>query len=75
MPRDSAYVRSLSGEAAYWDESVEVTASVFDAVERLTYYLLRINGNDPDAPARFPRPGDAEPPTVSLTDFNDFLKG
>jgi hypothetical protein len=77
LPRDSAYVRALSGVAAYWDESVEATASVFDSVERLAYYLLRVNGNELPEPSRYPRPGEAKPvpETVSLSEFNNLLKG
>jgi len=76
LPRDSAYVRSLSGPVAYWDENAELTASTLDAVNRLTYYFLKVNGNDPDAPERFPRPGEHKAPeTVALSDFNNFIKG
>lgn len=79
LPRDSAYVRSLSGVAAYWDERVELQAQTVDALERLNYYLLKVNGNNPAEPATVPRPGDdhqqAVPRTVSLSEFNNILKG
>lgn len=66
----------MSGDAAYWDEHVEMTAKVYDAVERNNYYLLKVNGNDPDAPEPFPRPGvSADPETISLTAFNDLIGG
>lgn len=75
LPRDSAYVRHLSGEGAYWDEQVELTAQVVDAIERTNYYLLKVNGNQVDAPNAVPRPGHAvNPPTVSLGDFVTSLK-
>lgn len=76
LPRDSAYVRHLSGDSAYWDEQVEMTAKVLDAVRRNTYYLLRVNGNNLDEPEPIARPGkSAEPETVSLAQFNAFLRG
>ena len=76
LPRDSAYVRSLSGEAAYWDERVELQAQTVDALERVAYYLLKVNGNDAAEPATVPRPGvSTGPRTISLSEFNSFLKG
>lgn len=76
LPRDSAYVRTLSGDAAYWDEAVELQAQTVDALDRLSYYLLKVNGNDPDEPVSMPRPGvSTEPSTVSLSEFNTFMKG
>lgn len=76
LPRDSAYIRHLSGEHAYWDQQVELTANVLDAIERLTYYTLRINGTELDQPKPFPRPGvSTEPETVSLAQLGDYLKG
>jgi hypothetical protein len=75
LPRDSAYVRSLQGEHAYWDEAESLLAEVLDAVERQTYYLLAVNGNEAPIPTPFPRPGakPAEPQTVSLSDFVNSL--
>lgn len=74
LPRDSAYVRDLQGAHAYWDESTELLASVLDSVNVLSYYLLRVNGNDADTPKPFPRPGVVAE-TISLSDFGSFLKG
>lgn len=75
LPRDSAYVRHLSGEAAYWDEHVEMTAKVLDAISWTNYYLLRVNGNELDPPTPTARPGESrEPETVSLTEFANLLK-
>jgi hypothetical protein len=69
-------VRSLSGVNAYWDEQVELQAQTVDALERLNYYLLKVNGNDPSEPETVPRPGVSnEPRTVSLSEFNNILKG
>ena len=50
---------------------------MFDAVQRLTYYFLSVNNNDPDQPDPYPRPGAAQTVEVaaSLDDFNAFLKG
>lgn len=76
MPRDSAFARTLRGDRAYWDENTELIASLIDAVERQTFYLLKVNGNDPPQPTPVPRPGESgEPVTVSLTDFANSLKG
>ena len=76
LPRDSAFVRSLSGASAYWDEQVELQAQTVDAIDRLAYYLLKVNGNDPPEPSIMQRPGvSSEPQAVSLSEFNDFLKG
>lgn len=71
LPRDSAYVRSLQGVAAYWDETAEMLAQLYDAIERQTFYLLKVNGVDPPEFKRFPRPGvtAAEPQTVSLAQW------
>lgn len=76
LPRESAYVRHLSGDYAYWDEQVEMTAKVLDAVQHLTYYTLRVNGSEPEWPGHLPRPGQSfEPETVSLAQLGDYLKG
>lgn len=62
--------------AAYWDESAELLAQLYDALERQTFYLLKVNGNDPEQPTRFPRPGEhVGPAAMSLTDFANQLKG
>ena len=59
------------GARAYWDENAELLAQLLDAVERQTYYLLKVNGNDIASPESFARPGVApvEPPTVSLAQW------
>ncbi|MET4780807.1 hypothetical protein [Glaciihabitans sp. UYNi722] len=77
LPRDSAFVRALSGVSAYWDENAELLAQIFDAMERQTYYLLKVNGNDPSEPVPLQRPGQkiVEPETVSLAEFSGFLNG
>lgn len=76
LPRDSAYVRHLSGVRAFWDEQVEMLAQIVDAVERTNYYLLKVNGNELDAPTPVPRPGVvSEREAMSLTQFNQFLRG
>ena len=70
LPRDSAYVRELQGERAYWDESVELLAQTVDAIRLNSYYLLSVNGNKPDAPQQTLRPGaQAVPERGSLADF------
>ena len=75
LPRDSAYVRHLSGAAAYWDEHVELQAQTVDSLERLTYYLLAVNGNTPPKPQPLPRPGESrEPETVPLAELGNLLK-
>jgi hypothetical protein len=76
LPRDSAFVRHLSGPAAYWDEQTELTALLYDAIERLTYYTLRVNGNEPDVPEPYPRPGQhPQVDEITLADFNNLIGG
>jgi hypothetical protein len=80
LPRDSAYVRAVLGDRAYWDQQSELLASVVDEVRELTYYTLAINSSESVArPERFPRPGQTreEPvpePGVSLAAFANFLE-
>ena len=68
-------MRALDGAAAYWDENAELLASLLDAVERQTFYLLKVNGNDPPVPEPLRRPGKfrAEPKTVTLADWASTL--
>ncbi len=75
LPRDSAYVRELQGDSAFWDEQVELTAQVLDAVKANTFYLLKVNGNEPPTPVLTPRPGAkaVEPASMSLADFNAMM--
>lgn len=69
-------MRHLSGAHAFWDEQVEMLANVVDAIERTNYYLLKVNGNELQPPEPVRRPGVAsEPDSVSLAQFNQFLKG
>jgi hypothetical protein len=52
-----------------------MTAKVLDAIERNTYYLLRVNGQEVEVPESFPRPGwPFTDRTVSLGDFVASLK-
>ncbi len=76
LPPDSAYQRSVRGERADWDQQAELLATVVDRLGALSYYLLRVNGNDPREPDPFPRPGHVTPeiPTVSLKALASFLK-
>ncbi len=77
LPRESAYVRSLQGDAAYWDEPVELLAQAVDAIREQSYYLLRVNGNDAEPHTTVKRPGraQAEQPSGSLADFNALIGG
>lgn len=75
LPRDSAYVLELQGPSAYWDERVELAAQLVDAIRIQSFYLLKINGNDPQEPTPIPRPGAATARAGSLADFNAFLIG
>lgn len=48
-----------------------------DALQVLTFYYLSVNSETkPDAPPRFPRPGEVvpEPETVSLAGLNRLLE-
>lgn len=56
---------------------VEFQAQAVDSLERLTYYLLRVNGNELTPPTPIPRPGVApvEPETVGLAQFGTMMKG
>lgn len=64
----------MQGESAYWDEQVELTAQVLDAINAQSYYLLKVNGNDPSEPVPTPRPGvHAQPETGSLADLTALL--
>ena len=50
-------------------------AQTVDSLERLTYYLLAVNGNTPSKPQTIPRPGEStEPETVSLAELGNLLK-
>ena len=64
-----------------WDNSVELLASVVDAVNVLTRVLINVNSERPDTNPvpQVPRPyevtaTDATPETISLTAFGDLLK-
>ena len=77
LPRDSAYVRSLQGERAYWDETTEVTATAVDAIRDLTRVTLLVSGNKADALVPYPRPGAIAPApveAVSLSVFGDLMR-
>ena len=55
---------------------MELLAQTVDAIRANSYYLLKVNGNDPDAPDRIPRPGSREPVAMgSLADFNALIEG
>lgn len=71
LPRDSAYARTLRGEAAYWDETPEMLAVVADILQQQTWALLKAQGADIDAPEPLPRPGQKkpQPKTVSLSEW------
>lgn len=74
LPRDAAFSRALRGEHAYWDEQVELTAQLVDAMRANSYYLLRVNGNDATEPTPVPRPGESgQPEAGTLADFNALL--
>lgn len=72
LPSDSAFVR---GRRSEWSQQDELLAAVLDAARENTYYLLAVNGNKPEYPKPFPRPGvtAAEPEAVSLSGFASFL--
>lgn len=63
------------GDRAYWDEHVEMTANVVDAIREQTYVLVKVNGGDVRMPDPLPRPGDEPAPMGSLTDFNALIEG
>ena len=66
----------MRGDAAYWDESVELLAQAVDAIRANSYYLLAVNGNKPDEPLPTPRPGaPTDVATGSLADFNALIEG
>ncbi len=73
LPRDSAYVRELQGPGAYWDEQVELLAQIVDAVRVNSYYLLRVNGGDPDEPQPTRRPMVGPVVSVGLADFDALI--
>jgi len=79
LPRDSAYVRELQGERAYWDESVELLAQTVDAIRLNSYYYLGAHGARPDEPKWVKRPHAAPavsaPPAASggLAEFNALI--
>lgn len=77
LPRDSALSRTMRGESAYWDEGVELSAQTLDAIKEQSYYLLKVNGNDPAPPVPTWRPGapGAVVETGSLADFNALIGG
>lgn len=76
LPRDSAYVTTLLGARANWDQQAELIASVIDEVRINSAYLLAVNGNEMGQPVRFPRPGDEQEsaPSVGLNDFANLMK-
>ena len=76
LPRESAFVRTLLGASANWDQNAELQAALIDSLRLHTFYYLSANGAKPDQPQRFPRPGEVvpEPETISLAEFNDLLR-
>jgi hypothetical protein len=76
LPRDSAYSRALRGARAFWDEQVELTAQLIDAVNVQSYYLLKVNGQDSARqPEPVTRPGvENKTPVSSLSDFAAWIK-
>lgn len=77
LPRDSAYSRRLRGEQAYWDEQVELTAQLVDAVNTNSYILRRAHfEGTPEKPEPIQRPGVAESelPVAPLSELDAWLK-
>lgn len=71
LPPDSAFSRKL----APWRQDHELLATVVDALHRLEYHYITVNGGKADQPDRFPRPGvEQEPPTVSTSEFFALLE-
>lgn len=62
-----------------WDNSVELLASVVDAINVQTRVLMNVNSStsNTDPVPQVPRPyqvAESEPEAISLTDFNSLLK-
>jgi hypothetical protein len=77
LPRDSAFSRALRGDQAYWDEQVELTAQLIDAVNINSYYLLRVNGSTTAAvpqPTKRPASAQTDVPVSSLSEFAAFIQ-
>jgi len=55
---------------AYWDEQVELLAQAVDAIRWNSYYLLKVNRNDPTPPEPTKRPSSAPAELGTLADFN-----
>lgn len=50
-------MRAAAGEFAYWDERMNALANIYDAIERLNYYTVRVQTEDRvDKPTPYPRP-------------------
>ena len=82
LPRDSAFARSRNGAAADWTQGVEISASIFDAIQALTRIYVNANSEQPntDPLPTYPRPGAAPTPepepvtTVTLSGFAGLVK-
>lgn len=67
----------MSGPFAYWNESVNVLADVYDAISLNTHVLLKVNGNTPDDLVPYPRPssGPEEVEELSMAELFERTKG
>ena len=80
LPPDSALARKRLNAPMGWDNSVELLASVVDAIQALTRLYINVHSESPIDPIPLmPRPYGApvepvRPNTISLAEFGDLLK-
>ena len=79
LPPDSATSRKQKNAPMGWDNTTEMTATVVDAVNRLTRLFYNANFENPIDPLPLmPRPYEAarepvKPETITLAAFGDLL--
>lgn len=77
LPPDSAYLRKL----APWRQDHELLATAVDALHRIEYLYVSVNGGESPKPDRFPRPetpadteADAAAAAMSSLEFAALLR-
>lgn len=83
LPRDSAFARARNGDAADWTQSVELQATIVDALQSLTRIYINANSEQKitDELKPYPRPASLRGPaseapatTIDLAGFFGVVK-